>query len=54
MSAAKPCGRASNTSGSAQITESIAEKEGFNAIIGNPPYIRVQNMVRYSPMMRSR
>ena len=24
--------------------------EGFNAIIGNPPYIRVQNMVRYSPM----
>ncbi len=23
---------------------------GFDAIIGNPPYIRVQNMVRYSPM----
>lgn len=23
--------------------------EGFDAIIGNPPYIRVQNMVRYSP-----
>lgn len=22
---------------------------GFDAIIGNPPYIRVQNMVRYSP-----
>lgn len=24
-------------------------EEGFDAIIGNPPYIRVQNMVRYSP-----
>ena len=23
--------------------------EGFDAIVGNPPYIRVQNMVRYSP-----
>lgn len=23
--------------------------DGFDAIIGNPPYIRVQNMVRYSP-----
>ena len=23
--------------------------DGFSAIIGNPPYIRVQNMVRYSP-----
>ena len=25
-------------------------KNGFDAIIGNPPYIRVQNMVAYSPM----
>ena len=25
------------------------DDEGFDAIIGNPPYIRVQNMVRYSP-----
>lgn len=24
--------------------------DGFDAVIGNPPYIRVQNMVRYSPM----
>lgn len=24
-------------------------EDGFDAIIGNPPYIRVQNMVRYSP-----
>ena len=24
--------------------------KGFDAIIGNPPYIRVQNMVHYSPM----
>lgn len=24
-------------------------KDGFDAIIGNPPYIRVQNMVHYSP-----
>ena len=24
-------------------------KEGFDAIVGNPPYIRVQNMVHYSP-----
>lgn len=23
--------------------------EGFDAIVGNPPYIRIQNMVRYSP-----
>lgn len=23
--------------------------DGFDAIVGNPPYIRVQNMVRYSP-----
>ncbi|HBA51210.1 MAG TPA: endonuclease [Lachnospiraceae bacterium] len=23
--------------------------KGFDAIVGNPPYIRVQNMVRYSP-----
>lgn len=22
---------------------------GFNALVGNPPYIRIQNMVRYSP-----
>ena len=25
------------------------ETNGFDAIIGNPPYIRVQNMVKYSP-----
>ena len=24
-------------------------KNGFDAIVGNPPYIRVQNMVHYSP-----
>lgn len=24
-------------------------EKGFDAIVGNPPYIRVQNMVRYSP-----
>ena len=24
-------------------------EEGFDAIVGNPPYIRVQNLVRYSP-----
>ncbi len=23
--------------------------DGFDAIVGNPPYVRVQNMVRYSP-----
>lgn len=29
--------------------ESEFGTDGFDAIIGNPPYIRVQNMVRYSP-----
>ncbi|PJA76757.1 MAG: hypothetical protein CO150_02550 [Nitrospirae bacterium CG_4_9_14_3_um_filter_53_35] len=27
----------------------IFEKGGFDVIIGNPPYIRIQNMVEYSP-----
>lgn len=27
----------------------IIEKGGFDAIIGNPPYVRIQNMQRYSP-----
>lgn len=27
----------------------ILKKGGFDAIIGNPPYIRIQNMVEYSP-----
>lgn len=29
--------------------ESEFGTEGFDAIVGNPPYIRVQNMVQYSP-----
>lgn len=28
---------------------SIMAKGGFDAIIGNPPYVRIQNMQRYSP-----
>lgn len=27
----------------------VMRGKGFDAIIGNPPYIRIQNMVRYSP-----
>lgn len=27
----------------------ITAKGGFNLIIGNPPYVRIQNMVEYSP-----
>jgi len=27
----------------------VFEAGGFDALIGNPPYIRIQNMVRYSP-----
>ena len=27
----------------------VFAKGGFDAIVGNPPYIRIQNMVRYSP-----
>lgn len=27
----------------------VAASGGFDAIVGNPPYIRIQNMVRYSP-----
>ena len=27
----------------------VIKEGGFNAIIGNPPYIRIQNMVHYSP-----
>ncbi|MEA3340260.1 MAG: Eco57I restriction-modification methylase domain-containing protein, partial [Chloroflexota bacterium] len=27
----------------------IFAEDGFDAIVGNPPYIRIQNMVRYSP-----
>jgi hypothetical protein len=27
----------------------VMEEGGFDAIVGNPPYIRIQNMVRYSP-----
>jgi len=27
----------------------VFEKGGFDVIIGNPPYIRIQNMVQYSP-----
>ena len=27
----------------------VFRKEGFDLIIGNPPYIRIQNMVKYSP-----
>ena len=33
------------------VTEFTAEMKsgGFSIIIGNPPYIRIQNMVAYSP-----
>jgi hypothetical protein len=27
----------------------LKETKGFNAIIGNPPYVRVQNLVKYAP-----
>lgn len=27
----------------------VMDSGGFDAIIGNPPYVRIQNMVRYSP-----
>lgn len=27
----------------------FAQKNGFDAIVGNPPYVRIQNMVRYAP-----
>lgn len=27
----------------------LAETNGFNAIVGNPPYVRIQNFVKYSP-----
>jgi len=27
----------------------VFAESGFDAIVGNPPYIRIQNMVRYSP-----
>lgn len=27
----------------------LAESDGFDAIIGNPPYVRIQNMVKYLP-----
>lgn len=27
----------------------IIKKGGFNAIVGNPPYVRIQNMKKYSP-----
>lgn len=27
----------------------VAKSGGFDAIVGNPPYIRIQNMVKYSP-----
>lgn len=27
----------------------LTETEGFDAIIGNPPYVRIQNLVKYSP-----
>jgi hypothetical protein len=27
----------------------LEENKGFNAIVGNPPYVRIQNFVRYSP-----
>lgn len=27
----------------------LDETNGFDAIIGNPPYVRIQNLVRYSP-----
>lgn len=27
----------------------LEEDQGFNAIVGNPPYVRIQNFVKYSP-----
>lgn len=27
----------------------LEEHKGFNAIVGNPPYVRIQNFVKYSP-----
>ncbi len=27
----------------------LIETKGFNAIVGNPPYVRIQNFVKYSP-----
>lgn len=27
----------------------IMDNDGFNAIVGNPPYVRIQNMRKYSP-----
>lgn len=27
----------------------LKETNGFNAIVGNPPYVRIQNFVKYSP-----
>lgn len=27
----------------------LEDTNGFNAIVGNPPYVRIQNFVRYSP-----
>lgn len=27
----------------------LEKDEGFNAIVGNPPYVRIQNFVKYSP-----
>ncbi len=27
----------------------LEETKGFNAIVGNPPYVRIQNFVKYSP-----
>jgi len=27
----------------------VMQEGGFDAVVGNPPYIRIQNMVRYSP-----
>lgn len=27
----------------------LKETKGFNAIVGNPPYVRIQNFVKYSP-----
>ncbi|HVW99789.1 MAG TPA: N-6 DNA methylase, partial [Candidatus Babeliaceae bacterium] len=27
----------------------LKEKNGFDAIVGNPPYVRIQNLVKYAP-----
>lgn len=29
--------------------EFLAQSGGFDAIVGNPPYVRIQNMVKYAP-----